>query len=44
MSEKFDRQTVLDVLKGICIIFVVIAHYGWDKEQKLVGLDRKSVV
>ena len=38
MSEKFDRQTVLDVLKGICIIFVVIAHYGWDKEQKLVGL------
>ena len=38
MSEKFDRQTVLDVIKGICIIFVVITHYGWDEKQRLVGL------
>lgn len=38
MKNLTDRQTVLDVLKGICIIFVVITHYGWDENQRLVGL------
>lgn len=37
-GEKYDRQTVLDLLKGICIIFVIITHYSWNHEQRLIGL------
>lgn len=33
-----ERQTVIDVLKGICIIFVIIAHCGWNERQRLLGL------
>lgn len=37
-ESQTDRYPVLDVLKGICIIFVIITHYGWGENQRLYGL------
>lgn len=37
-SSKSKRQTVIDVLKGLCIIFVIITHYGWEEKHRLWGL------
>lgn len=28
-----ERNHLIDVIKGICIIFVIINHYDWNKEQ-----------
>lgn len=36
--SKSDRQTILDILKGICIIFVIVTHYDWSDKQRLLGL------
>lgn len=33
-----NRCPVIDVLKGVCIIFVVITHYYWTEKQRLYGL------
>lgn len=33
-----DRETVVDVLKGISVIFVIITHYNWSEKQRLIGL------
>ena len=33
-----DRQTVIDVLKGISVIFVIITHYSWSEKQRMIGL------
>lgn len=35
-SEKSeDRNYFLDILKGICILFVIITHFGWEAEERL---------
>lgn len=36
--SKIERQTVIDVIKGTCIIFVIITHYGWTQIQRLYCL------
>lgn len=33
--QKDDRNHFIDVLKGICIVFVVITHYAWKAEERL---------
>lgn len=33
-----ERYTVVDVLKGICVIFAIITHYEWSDNQRLLGL------
>lgn len=38
VQNQPDRLTILDVLKGICVIFVIITHYHWDDTQRLYGL------
>ncbi len=30
-----NRNRTADVLKGLCIIFIIITHYGWSDEQQL---------
>lgn len=35
---KAGRKAVLDILKGICIIFVVISHCDWNEKQQLLFL------
>lgn len=37
-GSKSHRQPVIDVIKGMCIIFVIITHYGWDDKQRLAWL------
>ncbi|MBP9997263.1 MAG: acyltransferase family protein [Lachnospiraceae bacterium] len=38
LVKKSDRQTIIDILKGISIIFVIITHYGWNEDQRLAAL------
>lgn len=33
-----DRETVVDVLKGISVIFAIITHYNWSEKQRLIWL------
>lgn len=33
--NRVDRNHTIDFLKGICIIFVIITHYGWTDEECL---------
>lgn len=33
--NKDGRNHFLDVLKGICIIFIVITHFAWQEEERL---------
>lgn len=33
--ETQKRNRFIDVLKGICIVFVVFTHASWDEEQRL---------
>jgi peptidoglycan/LPS O-acetylase OafA/YrhL len=35
MKIKEKRQPFLDVLKGCCILFVVITHFSWSKGERL---------
>lgn len=30
-----SRNSILDILKGICILFVIITHFSWEKEERL---------
>lgn len=37
IQQKYTREFFLDVLKGICIIFVIVEHYAWGiKKLKLL--------
>lgn len=31
----FDRQTDIDVLKGICILAIIITHFSWEPAERL---------
>lgn len=37
-DRKSDRIAVLDVIKGLSIIFVIITHYNWTEAQTKWGL------
>lgn len=30
-----DRQTEVDVFKGICILMIIVTHFSWSKEERL---------
>lgn len=34
-TKIFDRQRFIDVLKGICVLLVVITHYSWSEAERL---------
>lgn len=35
MEEAMKRNNFLDVMKGVCILFVVITHYAWKDQERL---------
>lgn len=35
MSKYANRNRTLDFLKGICILLVILTHYGWNKENEI---------
>lgn len=37
-TQENQRNQLLDALKGICIIFVVITHFRWTEEMRLLLL------
>lgn len=37
-AQVNQRNQILDALKGICIIFVVITHFKWTEEMRLLFL------
>ena len=34
-ASKANRNHFIDLLKGICIIFVIVTHFSWTDEEKL---------
>lgn len=37
-KNNTSRKPVLDILKGLCIIMIIITHYGWSEKTRLCGL------
>ena len=37
-EKQLGRNSVIDIIKGICILFVIITHYQWTNEQRLMLL------
>lgn len=37
-ADLQQRNHFLDVLKGICIIFIIITHFSWTAEERLIFL------
>lgn len=35
ISEHFNRQRSVDVLKGVCAIIIIFTHYTWSNEERL---------
>ena len=35
MSNKSNRNHFIDLLKGICIVFVIVTHFNWSDDEKL---------
>lgn len=35
MSTKSNRNHFIDLLKGICIVFVIVTHFSWTEDEKL---------
>lgn len=35
MNSQTERNSILDILKGICIVFIVITHFSWTAEERL---------
>lgn len=35
MKESDNRYHILDVLKGLCIIFICITHFDWTNKERL---------
>lgn len=34
-EKQLGRNSVIDIIKGICILLVIITHYQWTNEQRL---------
>ncbi len=34
-ASKANRNHFIDILKGICIIFVIVTHFSWTADEKL---------
>lgn len=38
LAQSNDRLAILDVIKGVCIFFIIITHYNWTESQTKWGL------
>ncbi len=34
-DRQIDRQKSIDIIKGICILFIIITHYSWSDSERL---------